>query len=82
MPVHGDCLSTRGYEEVSISGLKPEGCEIMFVSGIAPEVEQLTIWIGAIGPIEAMIVARREAMATLEFLQMLDERVTRHFAFS
>jgi hypothetical protein len=80
MPVYGDCLSTNGFEEVSIASLRETSCEVIFSSSDAPEDLVLTIWIGAIGPITGRIKTRRGCVVTLEFDEQMDERLVRHFA--
>jgi hypothetical protein len=80
MPVYGDCLSTNGFEPVSISRISEEACRVTFPSGDVPPDLVLTIWIGAIGPLTGRARALPGPAVTLEFDEVLDERVIRHFA--
>ena len=81
MPVYGDCLSTNGFEPVSVSHLCEAGCELVFQSGEITDDLVLTIWIGAIGPITGKAEARG-SIVKIRFDEPLDERVVRHFAYS
>ena len=80
MPVYGDCLSSNGFEEVSIADLREAGCDVIFPMGDVPADQVLTIWIGAVGPVTGRTVKRRAMALTLEFHESIDERVMRHFA--
>ncbi len=80
MPVYGDCLSTNGFEEISISRLLQTGCDVVFPSGTVPDDKVLTIWIGAVGPITGRTGLREGCAVWLEFDERIDERVMRHFA--
>lgn len=80
MPVYGDCLSTNGFEEVTIANLREAGCDVVFPSGRVSEDQVLTIWIGAIGPVTGNAAGRRGSTVALEFHEQIDARVIRHFA--
>jgi hypothetical protein len=80
MPVYGDCLSTNGFEEVSIAHLREAGCDVVFPPGRVPEDRVLTIWIGAIGPITGDAANRHGSTVSLKFHEEIDPRVMRHFA--
>ena len=80
MPIYGDCLSTNGFEEISIADLREGGCDLVFPSGRVPGDQVLTIWIGALGPVTGEVSARSGCSVTLEFHEAMDGRVIRHFA--
>lgn len=82
MPVYGDCMSTNGFEQISISNIDQDGCNVMFLSGNVPDDLVLTIWIGAIGPLTGKAALQPGTVVRLAFDEPLDERVTRHFACS
>lgn len=80
MPVYGDCLSTQGFEQVTITRLGKAACEVIFPSGRVPSDRVLTIWIGAIGPITGNALPLRDCAVALHFHESIDERIMRHFA--
>lgn len=82
MLVYGDCLSTMGFQEVTISELGADSCRLKFPAGLCPDDQVLTIWIGALGPITGLVSRRRGAEIWLDFHERLDDRVTRHFSFA
>jgi len=80
MTVYGECQTAKSSVQVSISGLRRDGCELTFAAHEVPEDGALTIWIGAVGPIRGRAGSRQGSMVALEFEEVLDERVMLHFA--
>lgn len=81
MAIYGECVGAGKRATVKVSGLAPTGCELAAEPADALPDGELSLWIGAIGPLAVIATRRDETHLTAMFSEPLDEKILEHFAF-
>lgn len=77
--LYGDCVADRDSAQVRISELMGAGCELQTVAATTPLEGDVALWIGAVGPIEAIAVRRDREHVSLRFKEPLSSEILYHF---
>lgn len=79
MAIYGECIGASGRAPVLVSGLVPDGCDLSSEAP-APLLDgELSLWIGAIGPLAVTTVRKDERSLSARFAEPLDDKIVRHF---
>ncbi|MCT2398063.1 hypothetical protein [Novosphingobium mangrovi (ex Huang et al. 2023)] len=77
--LYGECVGTRETAAVRISNLADEGCHLETDSGASVTDGDVSLWIGAIGPLAATATRESSSHLALRFKEPLDGRILEHF---
>lgn len=80
MTIYGECEAQGRRLKVQIRDLAGSGCGIASESGEVPVDGDLSLWIGAIGPLAATAMRLDETHMSALFKEPLDDRILKHFA--
>lgn len=74
----GKVFTTSGSREVTVLDLSERGCRVRDVSGHLPEGTRLSIKLGEVGPVEAMVMWSDGSFVGLRFANPLYPSVMQH----
>ena len=84
MTIYGECETLGRTHAVRISDLTQAGCDLASGEGNDPWANSvngdLSLWIGAIGPLAATASPRDEKHVMAAFKEPLDPRILAHFS--
>ncbi len=85
MILYGECIGTDTSAAVRISALAEFGCDLEASDDspafAAPQFDgECALWIGAVGPIQAMAIRKDAAHLALRFKQPIDGAILHHFS--
>lgn len=78
--LYGDCVADRDSLRVRISDLAGAGCKLEAVTAGSALDGDVSLWIGAVGPIPATATQHDRAHASLRFKEPLNSAILYHFA--
>ncbi|MDD3798665.1 MAG: hypothetical protein PHE36_05750 [Novosphingobium sp.] len=79
MPIPSECIVESRKIDTLVSELASDGCDIRAASDIKVLEGNLSLWIGAIGPIDIAAARQDEDVLHVRFRQPLDPRIIAHF---
>jgi hypothetical protein len=77
--LYGECIGTRESAAVRISNLADEGCHLETDEFATVTDGDVSLWIGAIGPLPATATREDTRHLALRFKEPLDGRILQHF---
>jgi len=79
MTIYGECETREKRMAVRITDLGRSGCALSSAGRDMLPDGEMTLWIGAIGPILAIAMQNDASRASAAFKQPLDPRILNHF---
>lgn len=79
MILYGECVSARDTAQVRISGLANLSCDLEAETAAPLSDGDVTLWIGAVGPIAATATRRNAGQLAVRFKEPLDGKIIEHF---
>ncbi|OCC25026.1 hypothetical protein MB02_06220 [Croceicoccus estronivorus] len=79
MPIPSECVFKSRRIDTLVSSLASDGCDLRAPSDAMALDGELSLWIGAIGPIDVAVAHRHDDVLHVRFRQPLDPRIIAHF---
>ncbi|WP_165912204.1 hypothetical protein [Novosphingobium sp. PhB165] len=80
--LYGECVRSGETTIVRISELASRSCAVETDLPVADMEGDLSLWIGAIGPLAAKATRRDDTNLAVHFVQPLDAQILHHFSRS
>lgn len=77
--LYGECVGPRASTAVRISELAGQGCDLETDGAATVTDGEVSLWIGAVGPIPAKAIRKDACHASLRFSSPLDPAILHHF---
>lgn len=77
--LYGECVGTRETARVRICSLADEGCDLETDCPDSLTDGDVSIWIGAIGPLPGTALRKDSGHLAVRFKEPLDGRILQHF---